>query len=175
MKTIITGTKITFTETGDKFEIIQTPTGFDVKPIKLSKNIPTEPYTFQELLEVYESGKITIQGFEEADAPLVRVMLTNYIHTTEIESLKADITRITGEKEALEAANQQLTATNTELTNESLQLKTTNQELTTANEKLTTENGELINSNKELTTENKELKETNVKLNTAIEAMDEEK
>jgi len=151
-KTITTGTKITFTETNDKFELIQTPTGFDVKPIKLSKNIPTEHYTFQELLDEYESNKITIQGFEEADAALVKSIFTNYIHSTEIEILKADIIRITGEKEVLESANQQLT--------------TVNGELAEANKGLT-------DSNLELTTSNKELIATNEKLNTALEAMAE--
>lgn len=174
-KTITHGTKITFTETNDKFELIKNPdnnTGFDVKPIKLSKNIPTEPYTFQELLNEYEKGKITIHGFEEADAPLVKSIFTNYIHTTEIEALKADITRITGEKEALEATNQELTTANNEIP----QLKITNQELTISNEKLTTENSELKSTNKELTLanenltkENEGLKITNEKLNAALE------
>lgn len=153
MKTITTGTKITFTETGDKFELAQNVTGFDVKRIKLSKNITPEPYTFQELLDLYESGKITIQGFSEGDEALVKSILTNYIHTTEIEALKADITRITGEKEALKVENEQLTT-------ESLQLKTTNQELR--------------NSNTELTAENKELTTKNEKLNTGLEAMQEQ-
>lgn len=159
MKTIDTGTKITFTETGDKFELIQTPTGFDVKRIKLSKNITPEPYTFQELLDLYEAGKITINGFEEGDAALVKSILTNYIHTTEIESLKADLVKVTGEKEALETTNQQLTTANGELSNEGLQLKTTNQELTIANEKLTLE----------IT----KLKATNEQLNATIAAMEE--
>lgn len=166
-KTITTSTEITFTKTGDKFELIQNPTGFDVKRIKLSKNITAEHYTFQELLDLYQSGLITIQGFEEGDAPLVRSILTNYIHTHEIDTLKADITRITGEKEALEAANQQLTTANAELTTEGSQLKTTNQELTAAN-------AELITANKELVSENKALKGKNEKLNTALEAMQEE-
>ncbi len=153
MKTITTGTKITFTETGDKFELIETTTGFDVKRIKLSKNITPEPYTFQELLDLYEAGKITIHGFEEADAALVKSILTNYIHTTEIESLKAVI--------------QKLTTTNGELA-------TTNGQLATANEKLTAENSELGNSNAELTATNKDLTTKNEKLNTALEAMHEQ-
>lgn len=174
-KTITTGIEITFKKTKDIFELIQTPTGFDVKPVKFTKNVQTEPYTFQELLDQYESGKITIDGFEEADAALVRSILTNYIHQTnlqeklkEIETLKTDIARIIGEKEAFEA--------------ESLQLKTTNQELTTANERLTAQNSELGNNNRELAAdnkrisdENKELKIKNEKLNAAFEQEEAEK
>lgn len=174
MKTITTGTEITFTRTKDIFELIQNDTGFDVKPVKLSKSLSTEPYTFQELLDLYESGKITIEGFEETDAPLVKSILINYIHTTEIETLKGDITRITSEKEALEAEKQQLTTVNSELNTESSQLKTTNQELTAANEKLATENAKLGNSNTELDAENKDLTTKNEKLNTALAAMQEE-
>lgn len=178
-KTITHGTKITFTETNDKFELIKNPdntTGFDVKPIKLSKKIPTEPYTFQELLNEYEKGNITINGFEEADAPLVKSILTNYIHTTEIETLKADIIRITGEKEAFETAHKNLQAVHEEVIHSHAELTKTNQELTTANEKLISENtelrnnnGELAADNKRISDENKELKIKNEKLNAALE------
>lgn len=166
-KTITTGTKITFTETGDKFELIKTDTGFDVKAVKLSKNNPTEHYTFQELFDLYASTMITIHGFEAMDAPLVKSIFTAYIHEKEISDLKADITRITGEKEAMEAANQQLTTANGELTTEISQFKTTNQELTDANEKLITEKNQLFDENKTLIAKNE-------KLNIALEAMQEQ-
>lgn len=159
MKTITTGTEITFKKTGDKFTLTKTDAGFDVKQIKLSKITPAENYSFEELLDLYESGYISIEGFEDTDAPLVKSILTNYIHTTEIESLKADLVKVTGEKEALETTNQQLTTANSELSNEGLQLKTTNQELTIANEKLTLE----------IT----KLKATNEQLNATIAAMEE--
>lgn len=181
MKTITTGTEITFTKTNDKFELIQNPTGFDVKQIKLSKNVPHEPYTFQELLDLYESGKITIEGFEEADAPLVKSILVNYIHTTEISDLKADITRITADKEVLEAAHQKLLPAYDELTITNEELTKANKELTAANEILSKENSEFIKSSTELSTANKELKAankeleaTNEKLNTTIAAMQEQ-
>lgn len=128
-KNITTGTKITFTQTNDKFELIQTDTGFDVKPIKLSKNIPTEHYTFRELLQEYENNKITIQGFEETDTPLIKSIFTNFIHTTEIETLKAEIIQIIAEKEALKSTNQELIISNDTLTAE-------NKEITAKNEKL---------------------------------------
>lgn len=172
-KTITTGTEITFKKTGDKFTLTKTDAGFDVKQIKLSKTTPAENYSFEELLDLYESGLISIEGFEDTEAALVKSILTNYIHTTEIETLKADIIKLTGEKEVLEAANQKLET-------ESLQLKTTNQELTAANEKLTAENSELANNNTELAADNKnlaseitKLKEINEQLNTTITAMDE--
>lgn len=91
MKTITTGTKITFKETGDKFTLTQTETGFDVKQVKLSKNIPHEPYTFQELLDLYESGQITIEGFEEGDAGLIHSILTNYIYQANLKDKLAEI------------------------------------------------------------------------------------
>lgn len=179
-KKITTGTKITFTETNDKFELTQTPTGFDVKRIKLSKNITPEPYTFQELLDLYGAGKITINGFEEADAALVNSILTNYIHTTEIEILKADITRITAEKEILDDANKkllpaydELTHAHEELTDAHKDLKAANEKITADNDELKRRNSELQHDNGELTSENKALKATNEKLNTALEAMDE--
>lgn len=161
MKTITTGTEITFTKTNDKFELIQTPAGFDVKPIKLSKSISTEPYLFQELLDLYESGKITIDGFEEADAALIRSILTNYIHTTEIEGLKADIAKLNGEKEALVASNLQLTSANSDLT--------------TAKAELTDANQALSYTNKELSEEINALNKTVSELNAELVAMDDEK
>lgn len=130
-KNITTGTKITFTETNDKFELIQTATGFDVKRIKLSKNITPEHFTFQELLDLYESGKITINGFEETDTSLVKSIFINHIHTTEIETLKSDIIRITSEKEVIKTSNEELTSANNTLTIENKELKSSNEKLNT--------------------------------------------
>lgn len=132
MKTITTATEITFKKTGEKFTLTKTDTGFDIKQIRLSKNTPHEPYSFQELLDLYEAGHISIEGFEETDGPLIQSILTNYIHATQIEALKANITRLNGEKDDLTTANSELTAANTALadTNKALTKKVT--ELNTA-------------------------------------------
>lgn len=122
MKTITTGTEITFTKTGEKHTLTQTDTGFDVKLVKLSKNIPSEPYSFQELLDLYEAGQITISGFEEADAPLVRSIITNYMHST---TLKDALVKIHN----LEKNVEQLTNTNEELTYEKRELEVMNKNL----------------------------------------------
>lgn len=113
-KQIITNTKITFKETGDKFTLTQTENGFDVKQVKLSKNIPHEPYTFQELLELYESGQITIEGFEEGDAGLVHSILTNYVYQANLKVQIAANEQLKMENEQL---NEQLTSKISELEN----------------------------------------------------------
>lgn len=154
-KKITTDTKITFKETGDKFRLTQTGTGFDLTIIRLTKKNEPESYSFQEFLDLYERGEIIIDGFEEADAPLVKSIITNYIHSGEIESLKANVFTLTGEKEALSA---QIT------------------ELTTQNSDLTTKNEQLIASNTELTSAKEDLELKNTKLNNALAAIpDEEK
>lgn len=145
MKTITTGTEIAFKKTGEKYTLTQTETGFDVKQIRLSKNTPHEPYSFQEFLDLYESEYISIEGFQEADAPLVKSILTNYIHAT-------DIARLNSEKEELVTSNLKLTGENSDLI--------------AANKELTTANTALADTNKAL---NKKVAE----LNTALEAMEE--
>lgn len=128
MKQIVTGTKITFKETGDKFYLTQIDTGFDLRQIKLSKNVPAESYTFQEFLELYESNQIIIEGFEEADIALGKSIITNYIYNT---TLKDQISQI----EKLTARNDELTTLNEELTAKNVQLKIDNAALTEALEK----------------------------------------
>lgn len=108
MKQITDGTRITFKETGEKYTLKQTETGFDVRQVKLSKNTPDEPYTFQELLDLYESGQIIIEGFEETDAALVKALINNYIYQAnlkqklvEIEALKQTIEKLKEENTSL--------------------------------------------------------------------------
>ncbi len=121
-KTITTGTEIIFVKTGEKFELTKTDTGFDVRPIKLSKNIVAEDYTFQQFLTLYESKLITVDGFEEADSDLIKAIITNYIHNTEIASLKTTII-------SHEAVNAELGETQTSLLAEIEQLKSDKQSL----------------------------------------------
>lgn len=116
-KQISTGTKITFKETGDKFTLSQTETGFDVKQVKLSKNIPHESYTFQELLELYERGQITIEGFEEGDAGLAHSILTNYIYQANLKVQIAANEQLKTENEQLKSENEQLTVKVSEFEN----------------------------------------------------------
>ena len=110
-KEIITGTKITFKETGDKFTLTQTDTGFDLRQVKLSKNLAAEPYTFQELLELYESGQITIEGFEETDAALARSIITNYIYNSNIKTQLNTIEQLTAKNKELTDKIEQLNST----------------------------------------------------------------
>lgn len=164
MKTITTGTEITFTKTNDKFELTQTDIGFDIKPIKLSKNVTSEPYSFQELLDLYEAGKITIEGFEEADGALIRSILTNYVYNT---TLKSQIIEI----ESLKSSLEKTTHNHQELTKENLEVSTLNTELLASNHELTTINKELADVNKELVAQNKDLITKNLELNKALEAI----
>jgi len=129
MKTIATGTEITFTKTGEKHTLTQTDTGFDVKLVKLSKTVPSEPYSFQELLDLYEAGQITFSGFEESDAALVRSIITNYMHSS---TLKGALVKI----QELEKKVEELTTSNTELAYEKKELEVMNKNLTDKNEEL---------------------------------------
>lgn len=153
MKTITTGTEITFTKTGEKYSLTQTDTGFDVKPLRLGKNIPSEPYSFQELIDLFEAGDITFHGFEQADAALVKSQLMNHIYNCNLKSTKQ-------EYDVIAKRVEQLTELNNELQESVQDLKSDNQELRDANEALTKENSGLIRKIEEL--------------NKALEAMDEE-
>lgn len=150
MKTITTGTEITFVKTGDKFTLTQSEMGFDITPVRLSKNLSPEPYTYQELLDLYENGKITIEGFEPADSPLVISIITNYMHTTEISKKEVSLNEKTTELEAK----------NLEITNQLSQITSLEEEIRALKE----ENGELKSRNLELTKEN-------TRLTTAVEAL----
>lgn len=150
MKTITTGTEITFKKTGDKFTLTHTETGFDLLPVKLSKNLTGEPYSFQEFLELYEAGKILIEGFEQIDQELVKSMITNFIHTTEIAKKDTDLRE---KNEALKLKISEAEGKDNQIS-----------ELETEIHSLKEENGELQSRNLEL---NKE----NTRLTQAVEAM----
>lgn len=167
MKTIQSGTEITFTKTGDKHTLTQTDTGFDVKLVKLSKNIPSEPYSFQELIDLFEAGDITFKGFEEGDAALVKSQLMNYIYNSGLKSKIEDLTQaqkrieeLTALNNQLQEAGQQHSETIQDLKNDVQDLKNDAQELRDTNEALTAENSKLILKIEEL--------------NKALEAMGEE-
>lgn len=100
-KQITTGTKITFKETNEKFMLTQTETGFDVRQIKLSKNVAAEHYNFQEFLDEYEKGNIAIDGFEDTDAGLVHSIMTNYIYQTNLKSMVKENKTLKSENETL--------------------------------------------------------------------------
>lgn len=106
MKTI---TKITFKETSEKFNVTQTTTGFDVKQIRLSKNVTPESWTFQEFLELYESGQITIDGFEETEADLIKLLITHHIDTAQITELEKEIHLLKEQAGELQSENKKLT------------------------------------------------------------------
>lgn len=117
-KTISTGTKITFKETGEKFILTQTETGFDARQIKFSKNVQPEHWAFSEFLTEYENGNILIDGFEEGDAGLVHSIITNYVYQTNLKvQLEAN--------EQLKVENSKLTTENTELTTKVSELENT--------------------------------------------------
>lgn len=153
MKTIGTGTEIIFTKTGEKFELIQTDTGFDVKPVKFSKNVPAEHYSFQDILDEYEAGRITIAGFEEGDTALVKAQILNHMYAAD-KKIKID------EISALKKTSEELKL---EITN----LKAKVQEISEAN-------GGLVLSGEKLIKEKEQLNKKIEQLNTTIAAMDEE-
>ena len=136
MKTI---TKITFKEDGKKHSVTQTENGFDVKELRLGKNIPVDHYTFQEFLQLFEDDQITIDGFAETESHHVKEKIQNLIHTTEINALKAKIINLTDE--------------NMKLTDENDELKI---EITNLKEKIE-EDKELIAEAKKTATEEEEV------------------
>ncbi len=152
-KKIETGTEITFKKTGEIYGLTQTESGFEVKKIKLSKNPECEHYSFQELIDLYESGDITFQNFGEADASLVKSQLLNYIYQSGMKTKIDEVQSIT-------KINETLTTTNEEFTTKNAELSEKNTELTTENEKLKTDNEELVSKNNAL--------------NESLEAMKEE-
>lgn len=106
MKTITLGTKITFSETGDKYSISeQTPTGFQFKPIRFEKGLPTVPRTFEEIKEEFLSSQIDIEGFEHTDTDnrLVDLIMDGYIKGTNISETTNTLSAVTNEKMGLDA------------------------------------------------------------------------
>lgn len=94
MKTITIGTKITFNATGDKYSIIdRTETGFQFKPIKFEKGLPTVPRTFEEVKDEFLSSQIDIEGFEhnETDNCLVELLMTIDIKDIAIRNLNNNL------------------------------------------------------------------------------------
>lgn len=124
-KTIDTGTKITFKETGDKFILTKTQYGFDLKKIMLSKDIKPELWSFHELGILIEKGEISIDGFEETDTSLALSIMTNYMHDSVINSMKVEM-------EKLNVENQRLIQEHEKLIAENQELSTSNKELNTA-------------------------------------------
>lgn len=124
-KTIDTGTKITFLETGDKFNLTKVDGGFELRKIKLSKEVKAELYNFHEILVLIENKQIAIDGFEESDMSLAISILTNYIHDFVIGSLKQEIIGLNTNVEALTNERNQLLADIEELKNSNKELNTT--------------------------------------------------
>lgn len=105
MKTITLSTKITFNATSDKYSIIEkTATGFQFKPIKFEKGLPTVPRTFEEVKEEFLSSQIDIEGFEhnDADNRLVELLMDGYIKDSLIDEYKSSLSAITSAKQELD-------------------------------------------------------------------------
>lgn len=136
MKSIITGTEITFTKTGEKFNLTQTDTGFDIRQVKLSKNVPAEPYSFQELIDLFEAGDIIFQGFEEGDGLLVKSQLLNYIYNSNLKSTQQQHDVKAKRVEELTILNDQLLKSVDEYKKEAIDLLASNKRLTDENVKL---------------------------------------
>ena len=104
MKTITLNTRITFTATGEKYYILeQTESGFQFKPIKFEKGLPTVPRTFEEIKDEFLSNQIDIDGFEhsEADNVLVSLIMEAYIKDSLINGYKDSLSTITIEKDGI--------------------------------------------------------------------------
>lgn len=151
-KQITTGTEITFNKTKEIFELTLTETGFDIRQVKFSKNVTPESWSFQEFLDQYEAGKISIDGFEPTDTALVKSIIMNYIYNNNLKSQLSEVEKLKADIEKLKVENTQLTSAN--------------ETLMAANEQLTSRNNHLEEENKTLTAKNDQL-------NVAIEAMEE--
>lgn len=115
-KVITTGTEITFKKTGDKFSIEQTEIGFKITPLKLTKKNESEEYSYQEIMDLYESGKISFEGFDdEKDSSHVKSILVSYMHQSivktqlqQIKELSDKITELSDKNKELEDKNKEL-------------------------------------------------------------------
>lgn len=96
-KTISLNTKITFLATGDKYSIReQTSTGFQFKPIKFERGLPSVPRTFEEVKQEFLNNQIDIEGFEhiESDNTLVELIMDGYIKDSLITEMQLSISEI---------------------------------------------------------------------------------
>lgn len=104
-KEITTATSIKFNATGDKYKIIsQTSTGFEFKPVKFEKDLPTVLRTFEEVAEQFLNGDIDIDGFEhnDSDNMLVKLIMDGYMKDSLIQEYKVSVSTITNEKTEVE-------------------------------------------------------------------------
>lgn len=96
-KQISLKTKITFLETGDKYAISEhTATGFQFKPIRFERGLPSVPRTFAEVKQEFLNKHIDIEGFEhnEADDKLVELLMDGYIKDSTLAECEASIAGI---------------------------------------------------------------------------------
>lgn len=115
MKKITTGTKIIFKETGEKYSLKQTETGFDITPVKLSKKLESESYNFEEFLEHFNNNEITIEGFDEHDNTTVEPQIINYMHEYKITDYRLQITNLENKIQELICENNSLKEKNSVL------------------------------------------------------------
>ncbi len=161
MKKITTGTKIFFNETKEKFSLKQNETGFDITPVKLSKKLESEHYTFEEFMERFRNGEISIEGFDEHDNNTVEAQIINYMHQHKISIYAVSIDNLKTELEEKDNLFKSLEENNKSL-------EENNKSLEENNKSLQENNKSIEGKNKSLEEENKFLKEKNNSLEEVI-------
>lgn len=116
-----------FPRTGKEYSLEKTAIGFNLRLIDLDDQIPAISKTFQQLLELSQSGQIVFAGFEEKKNE-AELILLNCMHEEKIADFELNISDLTTQaseqKTALEAEIATLKESNAALQSELDEKKT---------------------------------------------------
>lgn len=137
-----------FPRTGKEYSLEKTATGFNLRLIDLDDQIPAISKTFQQLLELSQSGQIVFAGFEEKKNE-AELILLNCMHEEKIADFELKISDLTAraaeQKTALEAEIATLKESNAALQSELDEQKAENANLNAIIQDLPKDKKEILN------------------------------
>lgn len=137
-----------FPRTGKEYSLEKTATGFNLRLIDLDDQIPAISKTFQQLLELSQSGQIVFAGFEEKKNE-AELILLNCMHMEKIADFELKISDLTAQaaeqKTALEAEISTLKESNAALQSELDEQKVENANLNAIIQDLPKDKKEILN------------------------------
>lgn len=137
-----------FPRTGKEYSLEKTATGFNLRLIDLDDQIPAISKTFQQLLELSQSGQIVFAGFEEKKNE-AELILLNCMHEEKIADFELKISDLTAraadQKTAFETEIATLKESNATLQSQLDEQKTENANLNAIIQDLPKDKKEILN------------------------------
>lgn len=137
-----------FPRTGKEYSLEKTATGFNLRLIDLDDQIPAISKTFQQLLELSQSGQIVFAGFEEKKNE-AELILLNCMHEEKIADFELKISDLSSQaleqKTAFETEIATLKEANATLQSQLDEQKTENANLNAIIQDLPKDKKEILN------------------------------